>query len=122
MPNMNALVRSKLLRCALAAALAGALSACGGGGDGGGGPVGVAPLNMVLTRVGPEAVEVAWNDDRYVDRFVVFRDGYRLATVLSTSLVDNPGYNETHCYQVQGFDVSGQLTASSDSGCITLLP
>ena len=131
MSHMNALTRSFLLRSAAASIILGVLAACGGGGGGGGGgfvavgvPVqqtAVAPLTLALTRVGPQAIEVAWSDDPFVASFLVLRDGFALATVTTTSLIDNSVFiNETYCYQVQGHDASGQLVAASSTGCITV--
>lgn len=121
-----------LLRGAVALIMAGTLAACGGGGGGGGGSVGVgvvasqptvAPLTLTLTRVGPEAIELDWSDDSFVSTFLVVRDGSALASVTTNTLVDASVFvNQTYCYQVQGYDATGLLVASSSSGCITLLP
>jgi hypothetical protein len=77
-----------------------------------------------LTRVGPEAVELDWSDDPYVDSFLVVRNDVAFATVTSTtSLIDATAYvNGTYCYQVQGYDVTGALIAASSTGCITIVP
>ncbi|MEB0114811.1 hypothetical protein QN397_26460, partial [Variovorax sp. RTB1] len=83
----------------------------------------VAPLSLTLTRLGPEAVEVDWSDDPRAASFLVIRDGFDLATVTSTSLVDNSViFDETYCYQVEGHDASGRLVAASSNGCITIFP
>ena len=139
MSNIIALARSFMLRSVVVAmATGGLVSGCGGGGGGGGGggsvgvgvgvvvPVqqpDVAPLSLTLTRVGPEAVEVDWSDDPRAASFLVIRDGFDLATVTSTSLVDNSViFDETYCYQVEGHDASGRLVAASSNGCITIFP
>src|SRR5438128_673489 len=126
MSCMMAFKRSFLLRSVVAAmALGGLLAGCGGGG-GGGASVGVgvgvgipfqqpevAALSLALTRVGPEAVEVDWSDDPRAASFLVLRDGFALATVTSTSLVDaSVVFDNTYCYQVEGHDGTGQLVAA----------
>ncbi|CAN7366946.1 hypothetical protein [Variovorax sp. LjRoot178] len=132
MSSMIAFTRSFLLRSAVAAIALGGLAGCGGGGGGGGGGgvfvpvqqpvVVVAPLTLVLTRVGPEAVEVEWSDDPLAASFLVLRDGFALARVTSTSLIDaSVFFNNTYCYQVEGHDATGQLVAASSSGCITII-
>ncbi len=124
MSHMTAFTRSFLLRSAAVLIILASLAACGGGGDVtvAASPA-VAPLTLVLTRVGPEAVQVDWSDDPYVASFQVVRDGYPLATVTTTSLIDaSVLINETYCYQVQGYDGVGVLVAASSSGCITIIP
>ncbi|TBR77031.1 MAG: hypothetical protein EPN64_04435 [Burkholderiaceae bacterium] len=127
MSHMTAFTRSFVLRSAAALIILGSLAACGGGGDvtvaASVQPV-VAPLTLVLTRVGPEAVELDWSDDPDVASFLVLRDGYPLATVTSTtSLIDTSVLVDgTYCYQVQGDDAAGQLVAATSSGCITIVP
>jgi hypothetical protein len=115
-----------LRRAALVLLCGAALAGCGGGGyaevvveD----PPPVAGLTLSLTRVGPEAIEVAWSDDPYVDTFTVFRDGHALATVTTTTLIDaSVLIDETYCYQVAGYDRVGHLVAESATACVTLLP
>jgi hypothetical protein len=116
-----------LLRTAAALVCVGAVAGCGGGGyaevvvDGGSPPI--APLSIALTRVGLEAIEVDWSDDPYVDRFIVLRDGYTLADVNATTLVDaSVLVGERYCYQVSGYDTSGLLVAASDTACVTIFP
>jgi hypothetical protein len=118
----------RLLRTAAVLICAAAVSACGGGGyaevviadDG---PPPVALLEIALTRVGPEAIEIDWSDDPYVDRFIVRRDGHALANVNATTLIDASVYvDERYCYQVSGYDPSGLLVAASDTACMVLLP
>jgi hypothetical protein len=130
MSHMTAFfTRSFLLRSAAASIALGGLAACGGGGGSDVGVVvavqqpAVAPLTLALTRVGPEAIEVDWSDDPHVVSFLVLRDGLALATVTSTTLIDNSVLiNGTYCYQVQGHDAAGQLVAASSNGCITVFP
>ncbi len=104
-----------------------ALAGCGGGG----GvdvvvvtpPSPVAVLGISLTRVGPEAIQVDWSDDPYVDSFVVRRDGYSLVSVRSLTLVDaSVLIGNSYCYDVAGYDVSGILIAASDTACVTVFP
>jgi len=132
MSLMTAFTRSVLLRIAAASMVLGSLAACGGGGEVSVGvgvvvpvqPPVIAPLTLVLTRVGPEAVQVDWSDDPAVASFVVLRDGLTLATVTTTtSVIDASAFiNGTFCYEVQGYDASGLLVAASSIGCITILP
>lgn len=103
------------------------LAGCGGGGsvDAGvvAGPPPVAALGINLTRVGPEAIQVDWSDDPYVDSFLVRRDGYLLARVRSLSLVDaSVLIGNSYCYDVAGYDASGVLIAASATACITIFP
>lgn len=126
--NMTSFSRSLLLRGALVAMSLGTLSACGGGGgDVGVGvvvPAGsyVAPLALSLTRVGLQAIEIAWSDDAYVAQFLVVRDGRVLTSVNANSLVDASVFvDQTYCYQVEGYDGSGVLVAISSTGCITVV-
>jgi hypothetical protein len=131
MTCINLFIRRWLLGCALGALVLGGLTACGGGGSGYvevsvpvivQHPI-VAPLAFALTRVGPQAIELDWSDNPYVDYFVVLRDGYLLATVDDVALIDNGVYfNETHCYQVQGYNRARQLLAASSVGCLTVYP
>jgi len=73
--------------------------------------------------LGPEAIEIDWSDDPDVATFVVRRDGYALATVTTTALIDaSVLLNEQYCYRVSGYDVSGALIAASATACVTLLP
>ena len=104
---------------------------CGGGGDGGGSIVVVVPppapitaLGIVLTRTGPLTVQVDWTDDPYVTDFTVSRDGYVLASnVTSTTLIDHSViFDQTYCYLVDGYDGRGNLIAQSDPACITVVP
>ena len=135
MSYLNKMTRSFALRSVAAAlALGGLLAGCGGGGGGdvavGVGVVvpveepAIAGLSLALSRVGPEAVEVAWSDDPEVASFLVIRDEAALATVsTTTSLVDASVFvDETYCYRVGGYDPFGHLVAASSTGCITIVP
>lgn len=129
MSYMTAFKRSFLLRSVLVAITLGGLAACGGGGSVDVGvvvpvqPPAIAPLTLVLTRVGPEAIEVDWSDDPRVARFLVLRDGYALATTTTTTLIDSSVIvNETYCYQVQGQDAAGYLVAATSNGSISIIP
>lgn len=108
-----------------------ALIAGCGGGDVTAGVVVVAPapapitaLGIVLTRTGPETVQVDWTDNPYVTDFTVSRDGYVLASyVTSTTLIDSSVvFDQTYCYLVDGYDGRGNLIAQSDPACITIVP
>jgi len=119
------LPRRWLARGALALLITAGLVGCGGGGEVlvSGGPPPVDPLNLALTRVGPQSIQVDWSDHPGVANFDVLRDGYRLATVNATSLIDNSVYvNQTYCYQVMGYDPRGNLIAATNAGCITVVP
>lgn len=134
MSSLIAFARRVALRGVIAVlALGGLLAGCGGGGDGGTSvevgvvvpveEVEVAPLALALTRVGPQAVEVEWSDDPLVASFLVLRDGFALARVDATSLVDASVFVDfTYCYRVEGYDASGLLVAASSTGCITIFP
>lgn len=107
------------------------IAGCGGGGDVSGSVVVVVPppapitaLGIVLTRTGPQTVQVDWTDDPYVASFTVSRDGYVLASsVTSTALIDQSVvFNQTYCYLVNGYDSRGYLIAQSDPACITIVP
>lgn len=85
------------------------------------GPPPVAGLGLRLTRVGPEAVQLDWSADPYAAAYDVSRDGYPLATVASTSLIDASGLiGDRYCYQVVGRDRRGVVVSTSGVGCLTL--
>ena len=107
------------------------IAGCGGGGDVSGSVVVVVPppapitaLGIVLTRTGPQTVQVDWTDDPYVASFTVSRDGYVLASgITTTTLIDQSVvFNQTYCYLVDGYDGHGYLIAQSDPACITIVP
>ena len=118
--------RSALGSVLTAMALAFALSGCGGGGGGGNADVVVVAgvpvlrLDIVLSRPGPEAIQLDWSDDSYVDSYVVVRDGYTLASsVTTTTLIDTSVvFNVQYCYQVLGYDGVGQLISATDVACV----
>ncbi len=84
-------------------------------------PVQVAGLGLQLTRVGPESIQLDWSYDPYAAVYDVSRDGYPLATVRSTTLVDSSGLiGERHCYRVVGRDGHGVVVSTSSVGCLTL--
>lgn len=103
------------------------VAGCGGGGSAEvvvvSGPPSIASLAIALTRVGPEAIEIDWSDDPYVAIFTVTRDGYILADVDATTLIDaSVVVGQSYCYQVAGYDPSGLLVAASDIACVTIFP
>ncbi len=116
-------------RLFLAAALGvvGLVAGCGGGGSADvvvvTTPPPVTALGIVLTRTGPETVQVDWSDDSFVSVFTVFRDGGKLADVRSTTLIDGSVvFDQSYCYLVTGYDGAGNLIAQSDRACITIVP
>ena len=115
------------LACIGALALGAVAAGCGGGGSADivvvAGPLPLAPLNIALTRIGPETVQVDWSDDPFVDTFDVRRDGILLARVQSTTVIDNSVFfDQSYCYEVTGYDRAGDLIAASDRACITIFP
>lgn len=103
------------------------VAGCGGGADVAivvAAPPPVTALDIVLTRTGPQTVQVDWSDDPYVASFVVGRDGSALVTnVTSTTVVDNSVvFDQSYCYWVDGYDGAGNLIAASDTACITIVP
>ncbi len=118
-PNFHSLRRAALLGCL--AIVAG----CGGGG----GvdevvvvvPPPIAELDIVLTRVGPEVVQVDWSDDPLAASFVVRRNGLTLADVDAVTLIDQSvQFDGYYCYDVAGYDRGGALVSASDVVCITV--
>ena len=110
---------------AVGVALALALAGCGGGGGGSADVVVVAGtpvlrLDIALSRPGPEAIQLDWSADSYVDSYVVKRDGFTLASsVTTTTLVDaSVLFNVQYCYQVLGYDFNGQLISATDVACV----
>lgn len=76
-----------------------------------------------MTQTGPQTVQVDWTDDSYVSDFTVSRDGYVLASVTSTTLIDQSVvFDQSYCYLVDGYDSQGNLIAQSDPACITIVP
>lgn len=120
---LSAFTPARLRRAALVVLAASSLAGCGGGGEVVVGPPAVAPLDLALTRVGPLAVQVDWSDYPPVQSFGVYRNGYLLASVNATTLIDNSVMlNQTYCYEVDGYDASGVLIAATSRGCITIVP
>ena len=124
-------------RLAVAALAAAQLSACGHGyadpwaasvgvGVGVAVPVGpgavpVAGLGLQLTRVGPESIRLDWSYDPYAAVYEVSRDGYPLASVAATTLIDASGWvGDRYCYRVVGRDGRGVSVSVSSVGCLTL--
>lgn len=108
---------------AFALAWALAVTGCGGGGSVDvvvvGNGVSVPRLDIVLSRPGPQAIQVDWSDDPAVARFTVSRNGLVLAdSVATTSLIDaSVVFNVQYCYQVFGYDQAGQLVSATDTAC-----
>ena len=109
---------------ALALAMGLALTGCGGGLDvslviGG---THVARLDIALSRSGPQAIRIDWSDDRYVDTYVVSRDGSTLASSLTTTTLIDASVisNAQYCYRVLGYDFIGVLVSASEVACITV--
>src|SRR4030088_7912 len=125
MSHFSVLVRR--LAVAGSVALVTGFAGCGGGGSADvvvvASPPPVTALGIVLTRTGPETVQVDWSDDPFVDFFTVSRDGFVLADVRSTTLIDNSVvFDQSYCYLVTGHDRAGNLIAASDRACITIFP
>ena len=86
-------------------------------------PPPIASLDIGLTRVGPEAIQVDWSDDPDAASFVVRRNGRTLAQVDALTLVDaSVLFDGNYCYDVTGFDSAGVLVSASDLACITVVP
>lgn len=111
---------------AVCLAVVAGVAGCGGGGEVD--VVVVAPplppiagLDLVLTRVGPEAVQLDWSDDPEAASFVVRRNGRTLAQVDAVSLIDaSVQFDGNYCYDVDGFDRAGELVSASATACITI--
>lgn len=117
------------LAAAIGLTFAALTAGCGGGGDGSvvvvvPQPAPITALGIVLTRTGPQTVQVDWSDDPAVADFTVSRDGFLLASnVTSTTLIDRSvSFNQTYCYLIDGYDRRGNLIAQSDPACITIVP
>lgn len=84
-------------------------------------PPPLAELDIVLTRVGPEAVQIDWSDDPEAASFVVRRNARTLARVDAVTLIDaSVQFDGHYCYDVAGFDRAGVLVSTSDVACITV--
>ena len=107
---------------AIVLAMTAGVSACGGGADVVVvAPPAIAPLDIALTRVGPEVVQVDWSDDPAAATFVVRRGGRELAEVNALSLIDaSVQFEGYYCYDVAGYDSYGELVSVSGTACITI--
>ena len=105
-------------------AVATGVAGCGGGGEVDVvvvAPPPIAGLDLVLTRVGPEAIQLDWSDDPEAASFVVRRNGRTLAQVDAVSLIDaSVQFDGRYCYDVAGFDRGGELVSTSDTACVTI--
>lgn len=86
-------------------------------------PPPITALGILLTRIGPETVQVDWTNDPNVQIFTVNRQGYPLVNVrLTTTVIDNSVlFGQSYCYQVLGYDRAGNLIAATDQACIALV-
>ncbi len=122
----NQLIKARLAYAALALACAVAVVGCGGGGSAElvvvGGGSSVPRLDIALTRIGPQTIQVDWSDDSLVDTFTVSRNGFVLADrVTTTTLVDaSVVFNVQYCYQVLGYDRRGQLVSATSEACVVV--
>ena len=116
---------ARLLVSVAALTLSALVAGCGGGGSADvvvATPPPLTALGIVLTRTGPETVQVDWSDDPAVDNFAVDRNGSAISDVRSTTLIDQAVvFNQTYCYQVFGYDRAGNLIAQSNQACITIV-
>jgi hypothetical protein len=86
-------------------------------------PPPITGLAIRLTQVGPAAVQVDWSDDPDVYQFYVERNGYALARVMATTLVDySVAPTGQYCYKVSGYSLHGDLLAATDTACIVVSP
>ena len=122
----NQLIKARLACAALALACTVAVVGCGGGGSAElvvvGGGSSVPRLDIALTRVGPQTIQVDWSDDSLVDTFTVSRNGFVLADRVTTiTLVDaSVVFNVQYCYQVLGYDRRGQLVSATSEACVVV--
>ena len=113
--------RMRLLAATLTLTLTVALAGCGHDHAYDPGPPPVAGLGLTLTRTGPEIVQLDWSFDPAAVAYDAVRDGYPLARVGATNLVDASvvgGFR--YCYQVTGLGVSGVVVSVTSVGCITV--
>ena len=104
-------------------ALAAALAGCGHDGYERV-PVGVpvVGLELLLTRVGPTAVQVEWSTDARASVYRVSRDGFPLADVQGNVLIDAAlALGGRYCYSVLGLAATGQVLSQSSVGCLTVI-
>jgi len=119
----NRATTNRATRLAATLLAAASLAACGHGGHDPApvAAVQVAGLGLQLTRVGPESIRLDWSFDPYAAAYDVTRDGYPLASVRGTSLIDASGViGDRYCYQVVGRDGRGVIVSTSSAGCLTL--
>ncbi|MEP7058396.1 MAG: hypothetical protein ABI809_11560 [Caldimonas sp.] len=99
---------------------------CGGGGSADvgvvvvGGGISVARLDVVLSRPGPLTIQIDWSDDPAVYSYTVTRDGATLAAGLASSVLIDASviFNVQYCYQVFGYDRSGQVISATEVACV----
>ena len=85
--------------------------------------VAVLPLDLQVTRIGPEEVQLDWSDDPDAAIFLVTRNGFELARVPTLSLIDaSVVFDFRYCYQVSGLDHAGIVISISNPACLTIFP
>ena len=52
----------------------------------------VLPLDLQVTRISPEEIQLDWSDDADAAVFVVTREGFELARVSTLTLIDAPAF------------------------------
>ena len=83
----------------------------------------VLPLDLQVTRIGPEEVQLDWSDDPDAAIFLVTRNGFELARVSTLSLIDaSVVFDFRYCYQVSGLDHAGVVISISNPACLTIFP
>jgi len=116
----------RVAHAAVALFFAIAAAGCGGGGSAQlivvGGGVEVPRLDIALTQIGPQTIQVDWSDDSLVDTFEVTRNGLVLADeVNAIALIDDSVvFNVQYCYQVFGYDAIGHLVSATDEVCVVV--
>ena len=116
--------RLRSLCLALAASVG--LAACGSGEVYVSSPVvsvqpAIAYLELIPTRIGPETVRLDWSYDSAAYSYLVRRNGFELARVFGTSLIDDSGLlGDRLCYDVLGLSAGGRVISQSPVSCITL--
>lgn len=81
----------------------------------------VAPLGLQFTRVGVEALRLDWSFDPAVLAYCVTRDGVGLASVGTTSIIDESVFlGDEFCYQVLGLGAGAVTVSASAVACTTL--
>lgn len=102
----------------IALALPLALSGCGGADD----HIHViGALDIRLTQVDAEAIQLDWTFDPEAVAYTVVRDGYPLARLDTTSIIDaSVMFGGRYCYRVLGRDGVGMVVSESPIGCIVV--